>query len=71
MLNALHRSFVPNKVLLFIPADKTHPILDEIAEYAKDYESIEGKATAYICQNYICSLPTTEIDKMLSLLNEK
>jgi uncharacterized protein YyaL (SSP411 family) len=69
MLNTLQRRFIPNKVLLFTPTDKKTPLLDEIAGYTKNYKSIEGKATAYVCQNYICSLPTTDIDEMLNLLN--
>jgi len=31
--------------------------------------SINGRATAYVCMNYNCKLPTTDIDKMLQLLN--
>jgi uncharacterized protein YyaL (SSP411 family) len=71
MLKALHRNFIPNKVLIFTPTDKSTPVLDEIAEYTKNYSSIDGKATAYVCQNYVCSLPTTDIDEMLNLLNGK
>ncbi len=70
MLKALHRNFIPNKILLFTPTDKSTPLLDEIAEYTKSYTSIDGKATVYVCRNYVCSLPTTNIDKMLDLLNE-
>ena len=69
MLKALHRSFIPNKVLLFTPTDKSTPLLDEIAEYTKNYTSIDGKATVYVCQDYVCSLPTTDINEMLNMLN--
>jgi uncharacterized protein YyaL (SSP411 family) len=68
MLSTLQRSFIPNKVLLFTPTDKKTPLLDEVAAYTKNYKSIEGKATAYVCRNYVCSLPTTDIDEMLKLL---
>ena len=28
-------------------------------------KSIKNKATAYVCKNYACQQPTTEIDTML------
>ena len=31
--------------------------------------SIDGKTTAYVCQNYSCKQPTTEIEKMLELFD--
>jgi len=32
--------------------------------------SRKGKATAYVCQNYQCRLPTTDTRQMLELLDE-
>ena len=29
----------------------------------------KGQATAYVCGDYICNLPMTEVDQMVSLLN--
>ncbi|MDI6632074.1 MAG: hypothetical protein AB1507_00380 [Bacillota bacterium] len=29
----------------------------------------EGRATAYVCVNYCCRLPTADAGKMLALLN--
>ena len=31
----------------------------------------EVKATAFVCQDYMCQLPTTEIPVMLKLIAEK
>ena len=69
MLRAVRSNFIPNKVLIFRPTNRDNSALDGIAGYTKGFESIDGKATAYVCQNYVCSLPTTDIDKMLELLN--
>jgi uncharacterized protein YyaL (SSP411 family) len=67
MLKVLGEKFIPNKVVLFIPNDKTTDIT-EIADYTKSYESIRGKATAYVCINFTCKLPVTSTSEMLKLL---
>jgi uncharacterized protein YyaL (SSP411 family) len=69
MLNALKRLFIPNKVVLFRPAHEERPEIVRYAEFTSEYASIEGKATAYVCRNYACHLPTTNIDEMLRLLD--
>jgi uncharacterized protein YyaL (SSP411 family) len=67
MLRVLGERFIPNKVVLFVPDDKTTDITD-IADYTKSYKSIRGKATAYVCINFTCKLPVTSISEMLKLL---
>ncbi|MCX5896296.1 MAG: hypothetical protein NTZ51_10760 [Proteobacteria bacterium] len=69
MITALRKAFVPNKIVLLRPADKTSPDITAIAPYTKNQISLNGKATAYVCRNYACSLPTTDVNKMLELLN--
>lgn len=68
MLEELWAYFIPNKVLVFRPEGKD-PEITTLAKYAKEQVPIEGKATAYVCQNYQCQLPTTEINEMLRMLN--
>ena len=31
-------------------------------------EQIDGQPTAYVCQNYVCQLPTNEVSKFVELL---
>ena len=68
MLEELWTYFIPNKVLVFRPEGKD-PEITNLATYTKMQVPIGGKATAYVCQNYECQLPTTEINEMLKLLN--
>ena len=69
MLHVLRTAFLPNKVVVLRPLEKTPEIL-RFANYVKPYSSIDGqKATVYVCRNYICSLPTTETDVMLELFD--
>jgi hypothetical protein len=68
MLRALRTRFLPNKVVLLNPGGKESPEVAELAPFIKNQSSIGGKATGYVCMNYNCKLPTTDIDKMLGLL---
>lgn len=70
MLNTIKREFVPNKVLLFKPSGVEEPEISKIAKYTSDYKSINDKPTAYICRNYSCKIPTTDINKVIELLNQ-
>ncbi|MCZ7356607.1 MAG: thioredoxin domain-containing protein [Candidatus Methanoperedens sp.] len=69
MLAALRREFLPNKVVLFIPIGPDSSEIFQLAEYTKNMSVLEGKSTAYVCRNYGCRLPTTDIGKMFDLLN--
>jgi len=71
MVKALRTHFVPNKIVLFRPNEEESPDITRLAEYAKYQSSIDGKATAYVCLNYSCKLPTTDPLKMLELLEVK
>lgn len=69
MLRALRQKFVPNMVVLLKPAGKESPEISDIAEFTRYQTAREGKATAYVCLNFVCNLPTTDISKMLELLH--
>jgi hypothetical protein len=60
---AVYASFVPNKVVLRSGAD-----VARIAPFTKMQKAIRGKATAYICTNQQCKLPTSDAGKVAELL---
>lgn len=68
MLRALRQPFIPNKVMLFVPAEDGASSVRNLAAFTRNLEPLDGKATAYVCKNYNCALPTTEIKKTLELL---
>ncbi len=70
MLRAIHREFLPNKVVMFKPAEEESPEILQIAGFMRDQTAIKGRATAYVCQNYSCNLPTTDIEEMLEQLEK-
>ena len=72
MLKALHRPFIPGKIVVFLPADKTAAAeIIQLAPYTEFMTPHDGKATAYVCTNFVCELPTTDVSQMLSNLQVK
>jgi len=68
MLKAIRRRFVPNKVLLFRPADLELPEISGLAEFTANQRTINSRATAYVCLEYQCKLPSTDVEETLRLL---
>ena len=70
MLEALRGTFLPQKVVLFRSIGREDSDISNYAEFTKELTSIKGKATAYVCKNYNCELPTTDPKEMMSLINQ-
>lgn len=67
MIDAVRKNYSPSKVVLTKASDIDE--ITEIAGFTKSQSSIDGKATAYVCLNQICNLPTTDINKMLESIS--
>jgi uncharacterized protein YyaL (SSP411 family) len=69
MLKALRKEFIPNKVVIFLPDEKSE--ISRISDYTRNLPGSKGKATAYVCRNFSCTLPVTGPGKMMELLQSK
>lgn len=69
MLRAVHARFLPRAVLALQPADAGSEAIEALIPFIKSQRPLEGKATAYVCENYICNLPTTDLTQLLRLLD--
>ena len=56
MLAAIRRRFLPNAVVMMA------------GESSVPMPAVEGRATAYVCENYACQMPTTEVATLDELL---
>ena len=65
MLHAIRETFLPNKITLL--ADDR---LAKLIPYVTDRPMVDGEATAYVCVNYACQLPTTDAATLTKLLSE-
>ena len=70
MLKALRNRFMPNKVLLFRPSEEPSPEITRLAPFTAQQRPVDGKATAYVCVEGACKMPTTDITDMLALMQE-
>jgi uncharacterized protein YyaL (SSP411 family) len=70
MVRAIHRQYLPHKVLVLRPTEVDDPDIMLYAEYTRYQEDVDGKTVAYVCRNYTCKTPTSDIDTMLKWLNE-
>jgi uncharacterized protein YyaL (SSP411 family) len=69
MLRLVHERFIPNKVLLLADGAGGQ---DQLIRWLPVIGSItrrNGQATAYICEDYVCQLPTTDLGIAAQLLD--
>ena len=64
MISALRKEYLPSAVVIL----KAGPSIARIAPYTEYYTAIDSQATAYVCQNFTCNLPTTDVETMMSQL---
>lgn len=68
LLAALHARFIPNKILLLADNAEGQQYLSESLPIMASLTRINNKATAYVCENYTCQLPTNEVEVLVRLL---
>ncbi|MEN6321194.1 MAG: thioredoxin domain-containing protein [Syntrophaceae bacterium] len=69
MVRALRRHYLPNTVVILRPPDEVSPKIVSMAPFTKDMKPFDDRATAYVCSNFTCHRPTTDVTEMLGLLN--
>ena len=69
MLAALRKRYLPETVVIFIPTDsKTASEINNLAPFTRSMKALNNRATAYVCQDFYCKLPTNSIGQMLDNL---
>ena len=63
MLQAIRSRYLPNKSIVLVCGEE----IGEIAPFTKNLVQVEGKSTAYVCTDHVCSLPATSPEKMMKL----
>jgi len=66
MLAALNERWLPNVVVVAAAPDDA--AAQQLIPLLQDRPQQAGKATAYVCERFVCNLPTTDVDAMLGQL---
>ncbi len=69
MKDVLRSIYLPKKVILF--KDVLEPAITDIAPFTEDMESENGATTAYVCQDFACKEPITDVEEFERALSEK
>ncbi len=64
MLKAIWKRFLPGTVWAVIASPADREFFSRQAEFYQSVQQINGKPTVYICQNFVCSLPTTRVEEL-------
>jgi len=59
-LRVLHERFLPRVVTVLHPDGAAGRLIESLAPYVAQQRALDGQATAYVCERYVCKLPTTD-----------
>lgn len=67
MINIIHEGFRP--FTLSVLYDNKNEAIKKLIPFISNYSSLNGKATAYVCENFSCHEPVTDNDLFSNMLN--
>ena len=71
MVGAIRSHYTPDALVIFRPSGEEDPDITRVAGFTRDIVAVGERATAYVCTNYACDIPTTDPDEMLRLLGSR
>jgi len=70
LLAVVNQRYLPNKILLLVDGTDGKQLAGWLP-FIEGMHPIDGKATAYVCENYTCKLPTSDPERLARLLNDR
>ncbi len=71
LLRLVHQRFLPNKILLLADGAQGQKQLAAWLPFIQGITRKQGRATAYVCEDYVCRLPTADPQVVARLLDSK
>jgi hypothetical protein len=71
MLHAVRERYLPNAIVILADGGESQKTLTKLLPFLETIKPVDGKATAYVCVNYACQLPTTDRSKLAELLGKQ
>ena len=70
LLREVWSHFLPDKIVLLADGGDGQKWLAERLDFIKTAHPLDGKAAAYVCENFVCQAPTTDPKKLNELLKK-
>ncbi len=71
LLRQVNARFLPNKILLLADGGMGQQQLARWLPFVAGAHRVKDRATAYVCENYVCKLPTTDPRVVAQLLDKR
>ena len=68
VLREIHSRFLPNKIVALLDPSDAQPSAEAAMPLTVGKTQIDGRATVYVCENYACQTPTTDVGELGTLL---
>ena len=62
--------YIPSKVIIFKDTDDPLNKLSSLAKWTSTQETIDSKTTFYVCKDFACKIPTTDLNLAIKFINE-
>ncbi len=69
LLREVRRHYLPDSILILADEGEGQKFLGEKLEAVREMKRIDGKAAGYVCENFTCQAPVTEVSKLKKLLS--
>ncbi|MDD4504383.1 MAG: thioredoxin domain-containing protein, partial [Clostridiaceae bacterium] len=70
MLEMINTHFHPFEVAIFKDSEAVKAGITDIATYTEDQIMINDKTTAYVCENFACRAPVTDLQEFMSIISD-
>jgi len=70
LLREVQARFIPDKLLLLADGGAGQKWLGERLEFLRTVGPIDGQPAAYVCEDFVCQLPTSDVEKLRELLKK-
>jgi len=70
LLEQVRSRYLPQGVVLLVEPGAAGDVIRGIAPFSENHVPVDGKAAAYVCRDFACTLPTTDPDELGRLLTE-
>ena len=68
MVREVYTPYLPDRVILYADGAAGQKFLAEHLDFIKDIAPLKNAPTAYVCENYACQLPTSDLNVLRKLL---